>query len=160
MWTCSACTYQNDISSTACEICGAAKPAAARAPAKLTAAQRAAVGLPLPDAMVRPPYAARAAPSRSPLPSPPSASDLPFASSSSASSAARYPFSSSSSASTAPVGWNCDACTYQNESSSRECEMCGARKPLDTPDAIIERHVTRECGPFTDQIPGARTRLS
>jgi hypothetical protein len=38
--------------------------------------------------------------------------------------------------------------------------MCGARKPLDTPDAIIERHVTRECGPFTDQIPGARTRLS
>ena len=147
MWTCSVCTFVNDSTSVACEMCGTAKPAVApaeaRAPAKLTAAQRAAIGLglPLPDARARPDARVR----------PPAASD-PFPPRASSVSPARV----ASSSATAP--WNCGACTYQNESSSSECEMCGGPR-LDTPDAIIKSHVTRECGSFTSPISGA-SRLS
>lgn len=150
MWTCSVCTFVNDSTSGACEMCGTAKPAEARAPAKLTAAQRAAIGLgiPLPDARARPD--ARVLPDAMVLPD--AASD-PFPPRASSVSPARV----ASSSATAP--WNCGACTYQNESSSSECEMCGGPRPDTTPDAIIKSHV-RECGSFTEQIPGARNRLS
>jgi hypothetical protein len=151
MWTCSVCTFVNDSTSGACEMCGTAKPAVApaeaRAPAKLTAAQRAAIGLglPLPDARALPAAMVR----------PPAAASDPFPPRASSVSPARV----ASSSATAP--WNCGACTYQNESSSSECEMCGGPRPrLDTtPDAIIKSRV-RECGSFTSPIPGARNRLS